>query len=530
MLLSAARITTCGHAPMPTRTPDTPHQPATPAIQQAQSARALQRAGEALPGALAWLVGPTALLAAWRAREALLWITALLAVYLAARFVLAAIAQARGLRLIRQWERTDWRAEYARRAGPGSLPREEVHHLVLLPSVDESEALLRRALDRLAAWSDARQSMSVVLAVEAAAPGAPARAHRLRRAYADRFRRVLVTVHPADLPGEIAGKSANLAWARRDIRRFLSADTSFAPDRAIVTVMDADTLWHPAYFDCLTTLFATDPARHATYWQAPIRYHGNIWAAHPLMRPLHAQASAWELAYLAAPWWMALPMSSYSLSLRLLDEAGSWDADVIADEWHMAIKSFFARRGQQRLQPVFLPFLAHATTAGTIPATLAARYCQTLRHAWGAREIGYALACARQNPGTPRRAALRLAGRAAHDNLIAGAGALLLAAGTQLPLLVAPGWVRAHLLSAPLVIINLALLIVAGVSVLLWAWDLRLRPPRSTPWTLRARLAEGIALLLLPTLTAVCVTLPVLHAQTRLLLGRALRFTVTAKE
>ena len=302
------------------------------------------------------------------------------------------------------------------------------------------------------------------------------------------------------------------------------------PNRTLVTVMDADTLWHPAHFDCLTTLFATDPARHETYWQAPIRYHGNVWAAHPLLRPLHAQASAWELAYLAAPWWMALPMSSYSLSLRLLDEAGGWDTDVIADEWHMAIKSFFARRGQQRLQPVFLPFLAHATTARTVRATLAARYRQTLRHAWGAREIGYALACARQSPGTPRRAAIRLAGRVAHDNLLAGAGALLLAAGTQLPVLVAPGWVRAHLFSAPFVVINLALLVVAGVSVLLWAWDVRLRPPRPTPWTARARLAEGIALLLLPTLTALCVTLPVLHAQTRLALGRSLRFTVTAKE
>lgn len=515
---------------MPTLTPDLAQRLAAPAAQGARSARLLQRVGEALPGALAWLVVPGALLAAWRAREALLWITALLAVYLAVRFVLAATAQARGLRRIRQWERTDWRAEYARRAGPGSLSREEVHHLVLLPSVDESEALLRRALDRLAAWSDARHSMSVVLAVEAAAPGAPARAHWLCRAYADRFRRVLVAIHPADLPGEIAGKSANLAWALRDTCRFLCTDASFAPYRTVVTVMDADTLWHPAYFDCLTTLFATDPARYATYWQAPIRYHGNVWAAHPLMRPLHAQASAWELAYLAAPWWMALPMSSYSLSLRLLDEAGGWDADVIADEWHMAIKSFFARRGQQRLQPVFLPFLVHATTAPTIRATLAARYRQTLRHAWGAREIGYALACTWQSPGTPRRAALRLAGRAAHDNLLAGAGALLLAAGTQLPLLVAPGWVRAHLFSAPFMIINLALLVVAGVSALLWAWDVRLRPPRPAPWTLRARLAEGIALLLLPTLTALCVTLPVLHAQTRLMLGRTLRFTVTAKE
>jgi hypothetical protein len=507
-----------------------PRSLAETASSPASPARLLQRAGEALPGALAWLVVAAGLLAAWRAREALLWAAALLALYIAVRFVLAAVAQTRGLRLVSQWERTDWHAEYSRRAGPGSLPQQSVHHLLLLPSAGESDALLRRALDRLAAWPAARQSMTVVLAVEGAHPAAPLRARLLRRAYAGQFRRMLIALHPPDLPGEIAGKSANLAWALGRARRALSADTTVSAEETVVTVMDADTLWHPAYFDCLTTLFATDPARHETYWQAPIRYHGNVWAAHPLMRPLHAQASAWELAYLAAPWWTALPMSSYSLSLRLLDDAGGWDADVIADEWHMAIKSFFARRGQQRLQPIFLPFLAHAATGRTLWETLAVRYCQTLRHAWGAKEIGYALACAWQRPATPRRAALRLAWRVAHDNLLAGAGALLLAAGTQLPALFAPGWVYAHLLSPPYLLLNAALVVIGAMSVLLWARDMRLRPPRPTPWPARARLAELLALLLLPTVTALCLTLPVLHAQTRLMLGRSLRFTVTGKD
>ncbi len=492
--------------------------------------RALQRAGEALPGALAWLVAPAGLLAAWVAREVLLWATALLAAYIAGRFVLAAVAHARGLRLVRQWECTDWRAEHSRRAGPGSLARGDVHHLVFLPWASESDALLRRALDRLAAWPAARQSMTVVLAAEAVYPEAPARACRLRSAYTNRFQRMLVTIHPPRLPGEIAGKSANLAWALSCARRALCHEETFVAEETVVTVMDADTLWHPAYFDCLTTLFATDPARHGTYWQAPIRYHGNVWAAHPLLRPLHAQASAWELAYLAAPWWMALPMSSYSLSLRLLDESGGWDGDVIADEWHMAIKSFFACRGQQRLQPIFLPFLAHTASGRTAWGTLAARYRQTLRHAWGAKEIGYTLACAWRCPAVPWRAVLRLAGRVAHDSLLAGAGALLLAAGTQLPVLLAPGWVRAQLLGAPYSILNASLLVIAGASALLWIQDLRLRPPRPAPWTARARLAELIALLLLPTVTALCLTLPVLHTQTRLMLGRSLRFTITAKD
>ena len=47
---------------------------------------------------------------------------------------------------------------------------------------------------------------------------------------------------------------------------------------------------------------------------------------------------------------MMMPMSSYSLSLRLLEMSGYWDADVIADEWHMFVKAFFARNGEVKVE------------------------------------------------------------------------------------------------------------------------------------------------------------------------------------
>lgn len=476
-----------------------------------------------IPGGLAWLSLAAVMFGAIGAPANLMAGVALLAGYSAARFLLAGCANLWGLRLIRRWESLDWPAEYKRRGGGESLPLESVHHLVVIPNYQENPDVLHRALDRLAEQANAQTAISLVLAMEAAEPGAHEKGERLRTVYGSAFAHVFVTVHP---PGEIRCKSANLNWAIRWAKRAMVDELGYNPDYLVVTTMDADTLWHPHYFESLAVLFATDPQRHATYWQAPIRYHGNVWTAHPLMRILHAYASAWELAYLAAPWWQALPMSSYSASLRLLHSAGYYDPDVIADEWHMYIKSWFALRGNQRVQPIFLPFLASATTGDSWHGAIRARYRQTFRHAWGAKEIGGVIA----QMNATSQSALRLLLRVAHDNLLAGAGWIIMFLGSQLSLLLHPEWTRANLGSLPFLVLQGSLILVTALTILFWALDVCIRPPRTGPWVITDRVYELLSLPLVAVLTAVCVALPVLHAQTRLMLGGSIEFRVTPKE
>jgi hypothetical protein len=476
-----------------------------------------------IPGGLAWLAVILTLVGAIVAPAGVMIGTAALAAYMAVRCLLASIAHLWGLHLIRGWEARDWAAEYQRRAGPDALPLESVHHLVIIPNVHESPMVLRRSLDRLAAQHDARTAITVVLAMEGIEPGAHHKADALCADYQDAFARVLVTIHP---PGDVACKSANLDWALGRATQIMVDELGCSLDQIVVTTMDADTLWHPRYFESLRVLFATDPHRHRIFWQAPIRYHGGVWQAHPLMRILHAYASAWELAYLAAPWWRALPISSYSVSLRLLHDAGYYDPDAIADEWHMFIKSTFALDAPPTVRPIYLPFLAGATGGDTWAGAIRARYHQTLRHAWGAKEIGYTLAQMRRC----NRPAWGLLARVAHDNLLAGAGWIILFLGPQLPLLFHPAWVRDHLDSAPFLILQGALIVLSVLTVIFWSLDVRLRPPRPYDLHHRDRLTELFSLPLLAILTAVCVALPVLHAQTRLMLGRSILFRVTAKQ
>lgn len=484
---------------------------------------------DAIPGLLAWGALVIVIVGAITAPITLLTGVVILAAYSALRLVLAAAAVVRGLYLVRQWNRAKWQNTYTRLHTPQSLPLDAVHHLVIIPNHSEPLEVLARTLDRLAEQTQAQTQIMVVLAMEAADPYARTKAAQLQADYAPHFAHLMTTLHPAGLPGEIACKSANLAWALRHARHRLIDELGYNADHVVVTTMDADTIWHPRYFESLSALFATHPKRYQTYWQAPLRYHANVWQSHPLLRILHAYAAAWELAYLAAPWWRALPMSSFSLSLRLLDSAGGWDTAVIADEWHLFITSFFELHGAQAIQPVYLPFMVQAVSGENALSALRARYRQTFRHAWGAKEIGYTLAQTRQHTDTPRFKALGLLLRVAHDNLLGGAGWIVLFLGPQLALLLHPAAVRAHLDSPPVLLLQGAVLVVMALTLAFWGLDLALRPKRPALSSRRELLTELASLPLVTVLTMIGVALPVLHAQTRLMLGQSIDFHITPK-
>lgn len=492
-----------------------------------------ERALDGIPGCLAWLALLLSVVAALAFPRALLLVAALLGFYSAVRFLLAGIANVMGLRRIRQWEQTDWHARYEHERTPEALPWEAVHHLVIVPAYREPEAILRTTLQNLAQQSAAREHMTVVLAMEAAESDCGIKADALVQEFIPRFKHIFYTIHPRGLPGEMQCKSANEAWAARSAQRKLVEQWGYNLDHILVTTQDADTLWHPKHFDALTYLFAIEPQRYLRFWQAPIRYHTNVWDISPLLRIVNAYSSAFELAYLAAPWWIPMPMSSYSLSLRLLDSSGNWDGDVIADEWHMFIKAYFARDGAVKLERVFLPFSATAVTGDTLWQAIVNRYQQTLRHAWGSKEVGYIVAKMLERPDVEFGTSFKLLFRVAHDILLAGAGWVILTAGSQLPFLFNPpllGQVLREGFGNPAyVLLQLSFILVSVLGIVFWYQDIIQRPPRTRPQTLAERFFTLLSFPLLPVLTLIFVAIPVMQAQTRLLMGIPLRFKVSRK-
>jgi hypothetical protein len=74
------------------------------------------------------------------------------------------------------------------------------------------------------------------------------KANRLLSEFEKRFRSIKSTYHPVDLPGEIAGKSANVAWAARKI----IDDHVEHSDNVIITVIDGQPESSPQLYQTLT--------------------------------------------------------------------------------------------------------------------------------------------------------------------------------------------------------------------------------------------------------------------------------------
>jgi len=484
---------------------------------------------DGVPGFLAWLSLLIVVAGAVSAPLTVFSVAAAIGAYLAARIVLAAFANLKGLRLIGEWQHIDWRQEYLRRRGPDSLNWDDVLHLIVLPNYKEDLSVLRQTLDRLAVQSVAKKQVVVVLAMEAAEPAAAEKAAILEAEYARCFRHMVSTLHPRGISGERQVKSANETWAIRSVKRELVDELGYDINHIIITTSDADSLLHPKYLECLTCLFATSPNRYSTVWQAPIRYDNNVWDIPAALGLIHAYSAAWELAYLAAPWWSSLPISTYSLSLRLTDDVGYWDTDVIADESHMFIKCFFRREGKLDLGQIYLPFSGYAVTGDNFWDACKNRYAQSLRHAWGAKEVGYTLAQMIERPEISFWRGFQILVRVAHDQIMAGAGWVIITLGANLPLLLYPrllaeGW---HL--PQFILLQISLVVVGIVGVAFWWIDKRMRPPRKHPWTVREVFMTVISFPLLPILTVIFLALPVIESQTRLMLGIPLRFKVARK-
>ncbi len=451
------------------------------------------------------------------------WITLIWVWYLVARFLFAVYAHWRGLRQIRLASQQDWRALYHQQ--PHTIVWEDVHHIVLLPNDHESLTVLQASLTRLSQSTEASH-MTVVLAMEGRETDAPTKATQLQTEFASYFARMLVTYHPEGQAGEIRCKSANIRYAIHQTKHILQAEQhSFAT--TIITTMDADTLWHPNYFSALTYHFITDDNRYMTFWQAPIRYHGKIDALPHALRLVNIYASALELAYLAS-WWLIMPISSYSASFTLLEAHDFWDKDAIAEEWRMFLKAYFGENGRVYAKPIFLPFTATVVLGANFWDALKNRYHQTVRHALGSKEIGYAIRALFTAHKTPLMKRLRIVGRVSHDIMAGGAGWVILIVGGQgVGLVHGLGMYQSNWML--FIGTQWGFMMLTILAILFWMIDNNVRGERIIPNNGREVLLMIIAFVMLPFLTVILLALPVFHAQLWLLLGLPLSFRVAPK-
>lgn len=493
--------------------------------------KGLQRCAQILPGAITWLVISSLFWAPFLFPWPLAWAIIAFDAYWFFRSFSVAYHGVQGYWRIKSATATNWYAEYQKALDDGKvlLPWEEVHHVVIIPSYKERVEKLRVTLQHIAAQSVASRQISVVLALEEREEGAAERVQPLMDEFQDSFAHMLITVHPGDIPGEVQGKSSNEAWAARWAKHWLVDELEYDLSSLTVTSCDADSCFHPRYFECLTYKFCTDPQRYQRFWQAPILLYNNIWEVPMPIRLVSTLSSISFLADLCKGHGLVFPQSTYSLSLQMAHQVGYWDPEVIPEDWHMFLKCFFHLQGKVSTEPIFLPISADAVCSTTYWRSLVSRYKQAKRHAWGAEDIPYTVKefLVHREIGFWQR--LRRAWALFENHLLWSTHWFVLTLGGALPALMSPV-LREMLPFAGLPqLAGLLLTASLGPFVVVIVLDSMLRPP--APASSKRWLAplSHLQWFLLPITSAFFATLPALHAQTQLMLGKPLVYEVTEK-
>lgn len=120
---------------------------------------------------------------------------------------------------------------------------DEVVHAIILPNYGEDLHTLRTTLNVLASHPRASTQYEVYLAMEQKESDAHDKAAKLLSFFEGSFLDIQSTFHPCNLPGEIAGKSSNVAFAARHIVQVHRAELSAC--NVIVTVMDGELCTKP---------------------------------------------------------------------------------------------------------------------------------------------------------------------------------------------------------------------------------------------------------------------------------------------
>lgn len=470
-----------------------------------------------------------AILAVTSPRTALV-ISRVIAIYMLIRFTIVAIFYLVGLvkiRLTKNWLKNNPIDKDLTEEQKVRLDR--VHHVVVIPNYKEPLSVLELTLNALANQPKAHTRLTVVLAMEEAESEAPDKVAELSQRFEGRFAHLLATYHPSQLPGEIPGKAANQSWAARQARRELVDELGMQLEDMTVTSCDADSVFHPRYFDLLGREFILAEHSDQVIWQSPLTFDLNIWHAPASIRLLTYFSNAVQISELANPLSVAFPISTYSLSFKLLDEVDYWDPAVISEDWHMFLRCFFAKQGHLRLKPIYAPTAGEPVIGENLWKTWENFYSQQVRHAWGAVDLGYMLQQWRRRSQTSVIKKISRFMKILHDNVIFSLGSVFILVGTLLSLALDRNPIITYPeLSIPYVIEALNVIGVVGMLTI-WVVERIRCSNRHYSWKLGMILSEVANWAIFAFLTLILAGLPILHAHTKMLFGSNLEYERTPK-
>jgi hypothetical protein len=424
---------------------------------------------------------------------------------------------------IKAAQRLDWMEEVK-----GFGDWQEVRHVIVILVANEPVDTYKRTLEALSHQTFPLKQIAVVMATEERFPKNRVESEKLGKTLGKKFGAYLITVHPANIVGEIKGKSSNEAWAAREAKRILVDEKGWNINFITITSNDADALLDHQYFACLTFKFLDDPNRYEKFWQPAIVFYNNIWKIPAPNRVINTLSNVWQIGLLVRKDRL-VNFSNYTASLRMIDKIGYWDTDVIPEDYRVFFKAFFALGGRVEVEPIFLPSSNDAAESTSTWKTFINEYEQKKRWAWGVSDVPLVLRMTFGQPGVSFSNKLLRTLRLTQDHLLWPVNWFIITVGVSIVTLVNPVFKRTALGFMLPRISSGILTVTVLFLVILLVIDSQQRPPRPNeiPWW-KPWLAP-FEFILMPVVGFFFGALPGLDAHTRLMLGKYLEYRITEK-
>ena len=491
------------------------------------------RIWEMIPGFLAWSV---IFFPIWGSvvvpKAVAYFVIAFLVYWLYLSFKSAVLAIV-GYFKIRLAEKTNWKELYEKNKQNGWLDRKDIEHVVIISSYKESLEVIEMAVGSLAKQTEIDlKKLQVVIGQEerAGKENNQKTIDYFSKKYKGVFGSLMFTEHPANIPGEVAGKHTNERWAAQEFKRLMiSTGGRFKMEYCTLTSCDVDTIFNPKYLSALTYKFAGDSKRYLKFWQSPIFWHHNINEVPAPIRIVGTMGNIIQIANIQEPDGLFFNYSCYSASFKIIDQAGYWDPDMIPEDWHIFLQTFFKTGGKTSVEPIFLPTIVDAPSGKTYMAALKNRYNQCVRHAWGAVDIPYAIEQARAHKEIPLITRSLRVFKLIETHMIWSSNWFVLTLGTSLPVILNPKFFQTTIgFNLPRIsnVILTICLVPLGLLIIL-DWILR---PKEQKKGAGIFLKNMLQWPLMPIATLVMSVLPGLHSHTRLMLGKRLEYKTTTKK
>ena len=353
------------------------------------------------------------------------------------------------------------------------------------------------------------------------------KAELLKSKFAHKFGHLWTTYHP-DIHGEVKGKSANTSWGAQHAKQLLVDKIGIPIQQITITSQDADALLHHSYFSALTFEFLQSDQPFHKIWQGGVVFYNNIWQVPAPIRVLASIFSVTQM-YVLMRQDRLVNFSTYSTSLKHVDDIGYWDTDVIPEDYRLFFKSYFAKKGNFEVRPIFLPIFADAAQADGWWATYINQYEQLKRWAWGVSDDAYIIRQYILAEGVPFWDKTIRVFKVIEDHFLWPVNWFAITVSAILPPLLNESFSRT-ILGKTLPQVTSTLLTLSLVSMLvIFVIDARSRPPRPHHHRFWSYLFQPLEFLLLPIVGFFFSALPGLDAHTRLMLGKYIEYRVTEK-